>query len=743
MTQRLTSLNAWFKLIILAHCVLSVIACDDESPSGEGAGAVSGGVSVAGSATPGGAPLSGVEPPIAGVSVTGGSEPEGGVELCPSCEADCAPLECSCPVGGPTSFDACQEGCCQEATPELCERLCDELRPPAECQIGETRCLEGTPSAIQRCNPELQWEVQPCEIDTECQLDRCLPTSCAEGERECVDATRVALCTGGSWELAETCDGTCAGGECTTPACANAIRERSYLGCEYLAIELPNLVSRDPISAPPVAVVLTNPSASEPVYISLYNPEGQLSELRPQVLLPIPDNVAGHPDYVTPQTVRSEVRDASGEIVEEGVMQADQLQIPPGGIGTLLLPHTAWPLEGSLVSPKAFRVVSDAPVGAYQFAPYCCNYSFSNDASLLIPTSALTGNYRYLGAPGFLVDPLTNEELSATMAIVATRDQTTVRFSLPPRGLIQADTSGRLSVERGQYVASLNRQETLLLRTQPDPQGNLFNPLPASDLTNTLIEADEPVAVFSGHECTNYPQALGACDHLEEQLFPLESWGRQFNLIPAPERGSNAPFELVYWKILAAEPDTRVTLSASFQELNAGGAGSTGALECGQTLDPNDPSVIVISGEGYCELSTKAAFSISSDKPISVMGVLSGQESVQAGAGFGAHLGDPAAFLAAPVRQYRADYAFLTPNTYYSDFATISFNEGTQITLDGEAVDLSAAQSVTGGQTRYIHIPLSDGAHLIRGTAPIGITIFAFDDFVSYAFTGGLNLTKR
>ena len=738
----------WSLSQLIMISALIFCGCDDESPTGDGGVQVAGGVN-AGQGSSGvmagvAPPLSGVEPPLSGVSA--GVMDAGTDTVCPSCDDSCAPVECDCPIVGPASFDGCQEGCCQEASEDICRQLCENLRPPAECEVGESRCLEGTPSAIQRCSTDLQWEIVPCEAETECQLDRCLPYDCVEGTRECLDSSRVAECTGGGWVIAETCDQVCAGGECMSASCAGAIRERSYLGCEYVALELPNLVSRDPLTAPPVAVVLTNPSSTEPAHVSLYNPQGSLSELQDQVLLPLPDNVLGHPDYTTPQTVRSEIRDSTGAVIEQGVMRADQLQIPPGGIGTLLLPNTSWPEEGSVVDAKAYRVVSDAPVGAYQFAPYCCNYSFSNDASLLVPTSALTGNYRYLGAPAFLASydvDLTPVELPATMAVIGTKDMTTVRLTLPPRAIIQPESTGRLSQSGGQYTATLNRQETLLIRTQPDPQASLLNPLPQADLTNTVIEADEPVAVFSGHECTNYPQALGACDHLEEQLFPVESWGRQFNLIPAPERGDNAPFELVYWKFLASEPDTRITLSASFQALNAGGAGATGALECGQTLDPSDPSVIVLSGEGYCELSTKAAFSVSSDKPISVMGILSGQESVQTGAGFGAHLGDPAAFLAAPVRQYRSDYAFLTPNTYYSDFATISFNEGTQITLDGVMIDTSGALSISGGGAQYLHVPLTDGAHQLRGSSPIGITLFAFDDFVSYAFTGGLNLTKR
>ena len=50
----------------------------------------------------------------------------------------------------------------------------------------------------------------------------------------------------------------------------------------------------------------------------------------------------------------------------------------------------------------------------------------------------------------------------------------------------------------------------------------------AGDLSGSLIEASGPVAVFVGHDCTQMPIGRQACDHLEEQLFPLEVLGREY-----------------------------------------------------------------------------------------------------------------------------------------------------------------------------------------------------------------------
>ncbi|KAH0631338.1 hypothetical protein JD844_005627 [Phrynosoma platyrhinos] len=50
----------------------------------------------------------------------------------------------------------------------------------------------------------------------------------------------------------------------------------------------------------------------------------------------------------------------------------------------------------------------------------------------------------------------------------------------------------------------------------------------SDDLTGTKVEANEPVAVLSGHSCA---QNNSACDHVVEQLLPIPSWG-SFFIVP-------------------------------------------------------------------------------------------------------------------------------------------------------------------------------------------------------------------
>ena len=40
------------------------------------------------------------------------------------------------------------------------------------------------------------------------------------------------------------------------------------------------------------------------------------------------------------------------------------------------------------------------------------------------------------------------------------------------------------------------------------------------------------------------------------------------------------------------------------------------------------------------------------------------------------------------------------------------------------------------------HIPLTEGPHQLEAQVPFGVVVYGYDDYVSYAYTGGLNLTK-
>ena len=161
-------------------------------------------------------------------------------------------------------------------------------------------------------------------------------------------------------------------------------------------------------------------------------------------------------------------------------------------------------------------------------------------------------------------------------------------------------------------------------------------------------------------------------------------------------------------------------------------------------------------------------------RPIAVMQVLPSQEALGIPQRYPG--GDPAIVMVPPREQYRRDYVFLTPNRYAFDFVVITADATTAILLDGESPDprrctTSPADGIVrlpgdppAGEVIYrcqLSFPdiancpeeeegceggvlegeQNDGVHTLVATEPVGVVVYGFDSFVSYAYAGGLNLT--
>ena len=628
----------------------------------------------------------------------------------------------------------------------------DDMGPPAECAPGESRCPREGGDVREYCNVSGRWAEQPCSAGDICLNGGCVrdPSDCMPGEQVCLPNGLPAECRDGAWVPGQACTDRqiCIEGECTGEACANAAQRSSYLGCDYLAADLPN-GALDPAQATtqdaPAAVVLANPDPEVTVTVGVFDADGQPTQLVAEQFIAVPVIPNLDLGMYQPSTVTSNVR-VGDMVVTDRIDRGVGIEIPPGGLATLLLPRRLGPLNESSLRPDAFRIRTDHPVAAYLFGPYCCNYSFSNDASLLFPTTALGQRYLFTGTPDFAsVGGPPGFHSPPVIAVMAPHDNTNVVVDLAPDMRIDDSSSGNVRLMGGDVEVTMNAQDVLLLSASSAvDQFNLpdiFNP---TDLTGTEVSADKPVAVFSTHVCTNYPQFLAACDALQEQLMPVRAWGSSFQLVPPAERGRNQFSEVIYWKFLGqdvgeGEPPTRITLSVPFGQLNPAAPGFASIPDCAEFVENGD--TIVLGSRQYCEFGTKRPLQATSNRPVQVMGILAGQQATGLNA-FGSHAGDPALFLVTPDRQYRRDYAFLTPDTYFSDYVTVITPMGNELILDDVPVDLGDAIPIVGSPFVFKHISIDDGPHRIVGRGNFGILVYAYDDFVSYAFPGGLNLTK-
>jgi hypothetical protein len=286
-----------------------------------------------------------------------------------------------------------------------------------------------------------------------------------------------------------------------------------------------------------------------------------------------------------------------------------------------------------------------------------------------------------------------------------------------------------------------------------------------ADFTGSTIEASQPVTVFVGSEASDAPvfneyETRQCCaDHLEEQLFPDNTLGAHFFVARMPPRAKALNAALLNPADSVAETNepewVRIVATAS------------GVTEISTTLSPPFNRIGLKQYEDVI-LKADRDFELNADKPIAVLQTLPSQEVVGIPKYFPG--GDPSIIAVPPVEQYRDNYVFLTPNEYAFDFVTITAPVGARVVLDGVSVaeqcttaaipgaDKDGGATDTGWQAHRcsfskprISSPPNpqieyemrrEGVHTIEADQPVGIVVYGFDRFVSYAYTGGLNLLE-
>jgi hypothetical protein len=416
------------------------------------------------------------------------------------------------------------------------------------------------------------------------------------------------------------------------------------------------------------------------------------------------------------------------------------------------IPEGDW--RSIVTTAGAYRLTSDVPVIASQFNPfeYASGeiYSFTNDATLLYPSHVLTGDYvgtsyyplsRTTGSSGGLGGGSFNSlRYPGYIAVVGiSREPTRVQVSV--RGQVVADSTGRIPDTRngGSFVITLAQGEVAHITAAVPPECGSGRPgfeeirdcetIPFVgeicdlfqtcrerdyDLSGSRIIADRPVAVFGGHVCAYVPTGAEACDHLESQLAPIQSWGRSYVSAPMGDGNTN---DVNIVRVLPAFENTMVTVTPPQNGVSGG----------------------MLSPGSFLELEANGPFSIEGSSAVMVAQYLRGQYARMPAA----QRGDPGLTVLVPQEQYRSDYTFILPSSYNAsnngqNYLLIVRPPGLALTLDGSAV--SGTFLPIGGREIGV-ISLDGGAHAISGNGAFGLIAYGLGSFTSYATPAGLNLT--
>jgi hypothetical protein len=612
------------------------------------------------------------------------------------------------------------------------------------CAEGARACIGGN---VSRCVGEgdaFRWEV---EDDCGGRGQVCVASfvacrPCIPGARRC-DGPAVQACTGDGSEYrpVETCNAdegdACRGGACVN-LCRRATENRSNEGCEYWAVDLDNAVVSvaSNAAAQQFAVVVSNVQPDVPARVVVEEDNGEVGgESAPRVV------------------ARATVPQQNLEVFRLGPREVDGS--PPGTFnrGT-----------GTALTRNAYRIRSNVPIVAYQFNPLENQNVFSNDASQLLPTAALNaGSGRAYVVAGWPQTIATSDEASqnfgtdlrAFVTIVATAPDTRVRIKPTAR-----------VIPGGPFASGLAAGETAEVTLQPFEVLNLESGGFNADFSGTLVDANQPIALFSGSEASDAPffssLSFRSCcaDHLEEQNPPVRAVGKTYALARMPNRTR---------AIAAAGGVVSIADEPEFYRIVATREGRT---EVRTTL-PAPDDFFVLEGEGSIRtLTARQDFVLDATQAVLVADVQASQEA--AGAPNGVPGGDPSLVFVPPIEQWRADYIFLTPDKYAFDFVVISAPAGANVFLDGLALgpavcDVGPTDGLTeeerGGkppaylsyrcQLSFPRIDPSaappgnvfpgdqnDGVHRVQADLPIGVVVYGFDRFVSYAYAGGTQLSE-
>ena len=549
------------------------------------------------------------------------------------------------------------------------------------CEPGTLQgiCL-GTSSFGVCSEKGTQWTVGYCEQGDTCYEGDCVSYECPPGAVICKGMTAVQECQeqpDGSykWVVTETCEGgICQDGECLG-ACEVNIKENTYLGCNYWALDLANF---DQGGAELVALVVSAPLDGNDATVTIMD----MSQEPPVSLTP-------------------------------GELQVADMLVPKGSLGVFMLPPNH-DVAASSLSRRSFKVETDAPVTVHQFNPLNGENVFTNDASLLLPDNVGGLEYLVMSWPV----RATGAGFEGYFTLIATQSGETHVDIWPTENVVAGTGVPAMAANPAQpYEFTLQQGDVLSLEAVSQ-QG--------ADLTGTRVVADQKISVFGGHECANVPSNpyVNYCDHIEQQLFPLQAWGSSYVADAFMPRNSS---QKDTWRIMAGEDGVNVTLSPMV-------VGAFDPLQKGQ----------------FVEFQAAGSFDITATGPILVGHYLQGSNypnyspHSQCGGGGpfdpGTGIGDPAFTLVVPSDQYLEDYLFLTPDKYSDDYINITAPQGTMILLDGAPVT-QALQPVAGPSGMgVLQLPIADGVHTVTGDAPFGLTVYGYDCDVSYAYPGGLRL---
>jgi len=358
----------------------------------------------------------------------------------------------------------------------------------------------------------------------------------------------------------------------------------------------------------------------------------------------------------------------SGNVIFNGV--TTPFFVAAGAETVITLDSAVVLTANETIEAKAIHVTALAPVSVYVVS----ESASSADGYLGLPTPGLGTDY-------YVMSYASTGYNGSEFAVVATQATTTITITPAAAGATKPAGTA--------FTVVLNAGETYQLQ----------NPANA-DMTGTHVTADKPVAVFSGHRCTDVPSGVGYCDYLVEELTDVSAWGKTFHTSPFSGRARYTV------RVIASQAGTTITTVP---------AGLIpGTLNAGQFVD--------VTLTGNVELVSSA--------PVQVAQYMRGFADDTAAKG------DPSMVMVTSAEMGMGNATFGVHGLAGTSGAYMNIVTETSalanLKLDNVVVNPALFTSI-GGTSIYSvgTIPVAPGAHALLGTVPFSALIY---DFVERSF---------
>jgi hypothetical protein len=405
--------------------------------------------------------------------------------------------------------------------------------------------------------------------------------------------------------------------------------------------------------------------------------------------------------------------------------------------------------RSGVVRNGALHLRSNLRVSAWQFNPLkyirdpSCEtgdacFSYSNDASLLLPANALGRNYLVATVPvARSLEPGRTawSRSPGFVSVVGTAANTQVTVFL--RGDIEGSADGSIAAARagarvsvtlgaGDVLQLVGAHEGPCADPVEDRQtGSTFcRPSLSDDLSGTRVEASAPVAVFAGNDCALVPFDRYACDHVEEQMPPLETLGSRYVVSRArPNQATRSPSSP------AGEP-TLVRVIAAYDN-----------TDLRVLPDGVQAPMRMRTGEVVSFFTTRNV-EVVGTRPLLVASVLVGADYIpDPSPNARTNRGDPSMSVEMPLEQWRAIQDVYVPFRFSPSVLDIAASSSTRVLVDGNPLMAVPDTSLPGRAVWQVEV--TPGLHRVSGVGAqdvVGLRLYGYAPFTSYMARGGGDL---